>query len=150
MSIMRKFLIGMTLLGTTVAVTPVAAQNYGGYGYDQGYHQSNQRLQQIGQRIARLTQRGAISQRESYSLRREYAYLVRLDRNLQRGGLSRWERQELNRRTQLLAQRVRQTRNDGRWNDDRRYDDRDDRRDDRREWRGRDDDDDDRYDDDDD
>jgi len=144
---MRKFVIGMALLGATVAVTPVAAQDYRGYGYEQGYNQGGQRLYQIGQRIERLTQRGAITRRESYSLRREYAYLVQLERRLQRGGLNRWERQELNRRTQLLAQRVRQERNDGQWNDGRGYDGDDGRYDDRREWRGGDDND--RYDDDD-
>lgn len=140
---MRKFVIGLALAGATVAVTPVAAQDYGrGYGYNGGYQQTSQRLYQIGDRIDRLAERGAISRQEAYSLRREYTYLLRLDQRLRRGGLNRWERQELGRRTQMLAQRVRQERQDGRWNDRRGYGD-DGRYDDRREWRG---DDDDRYD----
>lgn len=143
---MRTFMIGMALAGASVAVTPVAAQDYGrgyGYGYNGGYQETSQRLYRIGDRIDRLAERGAISRREAYSLRREYTYLLRLDRRLQRGGLSRWERQELNRRTRSLAQRVRHERNDRRWNDDRGYHGRDWRDDDRRHWRGDDDDDDD-------
>ncbi len=143
---MRKLILSIAMLGSVVAAAPAMAQDYRGQpgyhqedrddryhqddrGYrddDRGYGYSNdpsQRLRQIGVRIQRNIQAGRLSGRESYALRREYAYLVSLDRRLNVGGLTRWERRTLDQRTSLLATRLQQYRGNG-------YDDRGGRRDD--------------------
>jgi len=112
---MRKFILSIALLGSVAVAAPAMAQDYrgqGGYnggqynnGYNKGYNngggynQSSARLRQIGVRIDRNIRSGTLNRREAYALRREYANLVALDRRLSRGGLTRWERQTLDNRT---------------------------------------------------
>ncbi len=131
---MRSLIIALVTLGSVAAAAPAAAQYYPndrdgyGYGNDRGYNRES--LQQLASRIDRGIRNGSISQREGYGLRRELNQLYALDRRLRRDGLTRWERNELDRRTDALSRRVRWERNDGGWRDNGRYD--------RDDWRGRD------------
>ena len=50
---------------------------------------------------------------EAARLRSEFGSLVRLEANYRRGGLSRWERDDLNRRFDRLAAQIRNERRDG-------------------------------------
>ena len=137
---MRKLVLGLALLGSAIA-TPALAQDYGryGYGYYQGYgsygdrqYRSTARLRDIGWQIERGIRSGAIAGREAWVVRREYGYLVGLDRQLSYGGQSRWEARRLDDRIDALERRVRFFRtNDYRYGYDGRlgaYGDRD--------WRG--------------
>ncbi len=136
---MRKLILSVAVLGSALAAVPALAQDYRGQsiyqqddrgfrdndrGYGNGYgNQSSHRLRQIGFRIDRNIQAGRLSTREAYALRREYNNLVSLDRRLRAGGLTRWERNTLDQRTNLLATRLQQYRGNG-------YDDRGGRGDD--------------------
>jgi len=157
---MRTLMMTLAALSATAAAAPAAAQYYPddrasqGYRYDRGYDQGYNRnsLQQLGWRIDRGIRNGSISGREAYGLRRELNQLTVLDRRLRQGGLTRWERTELDRRTDALARRVRFERNDGGWRNDNGYGNdqwRDRNRGDGRHYdrRGDDDNDNDRYDD---
>ena len=108
-------------------------QNYGhNGGYDGEYIPVSRRLDRIDERIDRGVRQGDLTRREADLLRRDFQDLVRLEARYRYDGFSRWEREDLARRTQGLAQRVRYERqdpedrgdrygrNDGRY-DDRRY-----------------------------
>ncbi len=151
---MRKLVLTIALLGSAVAATPALAQDYRGQpgyqqgsdygrgdpretdrnrGYnddrgfndDRGYNNSTAQLRQIGFRIERNVRAGTLTGREAFALRREYSYLVSLDRRLSYGHASRWERESLNRRTAMLAHRLQQYRGndyaDLRYGNDRGY-----------------------------
>ncbi len=126
---MRKMMIAIAALGVAVTAAPAMAQGYGDRGGWQGqrgdrYERGD--IQQIGQRIERLAGTRQISPREAMGLRRDYRYLVQLERRYQHNGLNRAERNDLDRRTDALQRRLRYERNDGNG-----YNGRDDRRDDR-------------------
>ncbi|MNN78720.1 hypothetical protein D3C81_1952980 [compost metagenome] len=53
-----------------------------------------------------------MSSREASRLKGELNSLVRLERQYQQGGLTRWERQDLDRRYDRLSAKVRYERND--------------------------------------
>ncbi len=55
---------------------------------------------------------GSLSRREARRLETELSQLVRLERNYLRGGLTRWERNDLDRRYDRLAMQVRMERRD--------------------------------------
>lgn len=134
---MRKLILSIALLGSAAAAMPASAQDYRGqtgynngygqnYGYNNGgYNQSSQRLRQIGWQIERGVRSGQLNGREAFALRREYSYLVQLDRRLSQGGQTRWERATLNQRTANLEVRLRQYQSTGYGNQGRGYDDRD-------------------------
>lgn len=137
---MRKLILTIAMLGSAVAVTPALAQDYRGqqgyqqdraYDRDQGRgfdqrrgYDSTAQLRQIGVRIDRNIRAGNLTRREAVALRREYAYLVQLDRKLSYGRASRWESATLDRRTALLERRLQQYRSndygDLRYGDNRR------------------------------
>ncbi|MET4682427.1 hypothetical protein [Brevundimonas faecalis] len=114
---------------TAVASTalPAAAQSYDrhgpsrGHGYEQDYRGWNpisQRKHNLERRIDRGVHTRQLSYREASRLKDELNGLVRLERNYMRGGLTRWERQDLNRRYDSLSAKVRYERRD---NDGRRW-----------------------------
>lgn len=132
---MRKPFLTAAVLGSVVATAaPALAQDYRyqpGYdtarGYDRdydrddyrrgyddrggyGYGDTTARLRQIGIRIDRNINRGTLTRTEAVALRREYNYLVSLDRRVSYGQASRWEASSLARRTALLQQRLGQYR----------------------------------------
>jgi len=120
--------LALTLAAGAVAM-PAAAQNYSrddtrhsSRDDDRRYNQANwqninQRQANLDRRIDRGIQTGALSRREAGRLRGEFNALARLEQNYRRGGLTQWERADLDRRFDRLAAQIRYERRD---NDNRR------------------------------
>ena len=137
---MKKVLLSVVAATTLAAALPALAQPYGNaYGHpsnrgydDRGYNQHwtpmAQRIDRLDERIQRGVERGALTRGEARRLRMQLFSLVRLENQYRQGGLNGWERQDLDRRFDMLRMQIREERRDG----DRRYDRRD--RDDRRGW----------------
>lgn len=138
---MKKALIPVLAIAAASVAVPAAAQNYDRYDryerndrdrhdrydrrdrderYDRGdRYQNHGRWQSIAQRKYQLDRRidvgvrnGSLSRREASRLQAELNSLVRLERNYMRGGLTRWERDDLDRRYDRLAFQIRIERRD--------------------------------------
>ena len=124
----KKALIpALAMVAASVAV-PAAAQSYGhGRDYrdndryeqrgDYGWQSINQRQYQLDRRIDQGVRNGSLTRREAGRLRAEFGQLVRLEAQYRRGGLNRWERNDLDQRFDRLSARIRYERHD---RDDRR------------------------------
>lgn len=111
------------VLAATVAATalPAAAQAYDRHGpsrglaYEQnhgGWQSVSQRKYSLDRRIDQGVRTRQLSSREASRLKDELNGLVRLERNYMRGGLTRWERQDLDRRYDRLSAKIRLERRD--------------------------------------
>ena len=118
---MKTLLIPALAVAVASAALPAAAQSYDRHGpsrgpsYEQNYNGWNaiaQRKYNLDRRIDRGVQTRQLSYREASRLKDELNSLVRLERQYQRGGLTRWERQDLDRRYDRLSAKVRYERND--------------------------------------
>lgn len=130
----KKALIpALALVAASVAL-PAAAQSYGhdrgGRDHDRyeqrderGWQSINQRQYQLDRRIDQGVRNGSLTRREAGRLRAEFGQLVRLEAQYRRGGLNRWERNDLDQRFDRLSARIRYERRD----DDRRGRDHDGR-----------------------
>ncbi len=122
---MRKFLISAAIVTAVAATAPATAQR-GEYYPRHGYAHNDygrdipQQLGQLADRIERARDRRLISSGEARSLRKQLERIDDRYDDYRRGGLTRWEHQELQQRIQDLRQRVRYERQEGR--EDRRYD----------------------------
>ena len=118
---MKKLLIPALAVAVASAALPAAAQSYDrhgpsrGHGYEQdhrGWNAISQRKYNLDRRIDRGVQSRQLSYREASRLRDELDSLVRLERGYMRGGRTRWEREDLDRRYDRLSAKVRYERND--------------------------------------
>ena len=126
---MKKALIPVLAIAAASVAVPAAAQNYDRYDryerndrdrYDRDDRYENHgRWQSIAQRKYQLDRRidvglrnGSLSRREAGRLSAELNALVRLERSYMRGGLTRWERSDLDRRYDRLAVQIRIERRD--------------------------------------
>lgn len=122
---MKKLLIPLLAVAVASAALPAAAQSYGGAydrhapsrgpSYEQNYNgwQSvTQRKYNLDRRIDQGVRSRQLSSREASRLKGELNSLVRLEHQYQRGGLTRAERNELDRRYDRLSAKVRSERND--------------------------------------
>jgi len=119
---MKKALIPVLAIAAASVAVPAAAQNYDRYDrHDRGdrYEQNRGGWQSISQRKYQLDRRidvgirnGALSRREATRLQTQLNSLIRLERSYMRGGLTRWERDDLDRRYDRLAVQVRMERRD--------------------------------------
>lgn len=123
---MKKMLIPVLAVAAVSATAlPAAAQSHDRYGpsrgpgYGHGYEQNhggwqsiNQRKYNLDRRIDQGERNRQISRREAIGLRAELNDLVRLEARYMRDGLSRWERQDLDRRYDRLAAKIRYERRD--------------------------------------
>ena len=118
---MKKLLIPALAVAIASAALPAAAQSYDrhapsrGHGYEQnygGWNSITQRKHSLDRRIDRGVETRRLSYREAARLKDELNSLVRLERDYMRGGLTRWERQDLDRRYDRLSDKVRYERND--------------------------------------
>ena len=117
---MRKFIIPAVVLAAVAsAALPAAAQSYGHHGrppvHQAGYgswQSINARQDNLDRRIDRGVRTGQLSRREANRLRGEFNGLLRLEANYRRGGLTAWERNDLDRRFDRLSAQVRYERND--------------------------------------
>lgn len=127
---MKKALIPVLALAAAAVAVPAAAQNYDRHDRNDRYERNHdrddyrnwqsisQRKYQLDRRIDNGLRNGSLSRREAGRLKTELNSLVRLERSYLRGGLTRWERSDLDRRYDRLAVQVRIERRD---RDDRRY-----------------------------
>ena len=113
---MKKALIPVLAIAAASVAVPAAAQNYDrGDRYVQnhgGWQSISQRKYQLDRRIDNGLRNGALSRREAGRLSAELNSLVRLERSYMRGGLTRWERTDLDRRYDRLAVQIRMERRD--------------------------------------
>ena len=77
-----------------------------------GWYGESGRLQELGRRIEAGARSGQLSRAEASRLRSEHTFLVQLEQNYRRGGLTNQERLDLNRRFELLASKIRWERRD--------------------------------------
>jgi len=120
----KKMIIpALVLAATSAAAIPAAAQSYhgpnhgpnrppvvsAGYG---NWQSINQRQANLDRRIDVGLRNGSLSRREATRLRSEFNSLVRLESQYRRGGLSAWERTDLDRRFDRLSAQIRVERND--------------------------------------
>ena len=134
----KRMLVPALVLAATSAALPAAAQSWGpqdrghdrsydrGYerdsnrGHDRGYQNTgygnwqsiNQRQDQLDRRIDRGVRNGSLSRREAGRLRAEFYAIARLEASYRRGGLSGWERADLDRRFDRLSAQIRMERRD--------------------------------------
>ena len=116
---MKKALIPLLAIAAASVAVPAAAQHYDRYDrgdrYEQnrgGWRSISNRKYQLDRRIDVGIRNGALSRREARGLQTQLNSLIRLERNYLRGGLTRWERNDLDRRYDRLAVRVRVERRD--------------------------------------
>ena len=128
----------LALVAASVAL-PAAAQSYG-YGdrdhrdgrggrYEQdhrggrddyrggrddyrGWQSINQRQANLDRRIDQGVRNGQLSRREAVRLRSEFNQIARLEARYRRGGLTQWERADLDRRFDRLSAQIRSERRD--------------------------------------
>ena len=119
---MKTMMIPALVLAAASVAVPAAAQSYGpnhgpnrppvaGPGYN-NWQSINQRQAQLDRRIDQGVRSGQLSRREATRLRSEFNSLVRLETQYRRGGLSAWERTDLDRRFDRLSAQIRVERND--------------------------------------
>jgi hypothetical protein len=75
----------------------------------------NERQQRLDTRIDRGVQRGDLTRREAFRLRREMNDVARLEHRYRANGLSNWERADLDRRFDRVASQIRFQRHDNQY-----------------------------------
>ena len=120
---MKKMLVpALVLAAVSAAALPAAAQNYnrpaqsqsqnhGAQNYG-GWQSINVRQANLDRRIDQGVRNGQLSRREATRLRSDFNALLRLETNYRRGGLTAWERNDLDRRFDRLSAQIRNERND--------------------------------------
>lgn len=121
---MKTMLVpALVLAAVSATALPAAAQSHGhgrpAPGYNQPQHNNYGHWQSINMRQANLDRRidvgvrnGQLTRREATRLRSEFNALARLEANYRRGGLSAWERADLDRRFDRLSAQIRNDRRD--------------------------------------
>jgi hypothetical protein len=116
---MKKALIPVLAIAAASVAVPAMAQNHDRHDRGDRYEQNYGGWQSISQRKFQLDRRidvglrnGSLSRREASRLQTQLNSLVRLERTYARGGLTRWERNDLDRRYDQLAVQVRMERRD--------------------------------------
>ena len=117
---MKKILLSIAAVSAIAAAVPAAAsaQSYGyDRGPDRGYDRGHQDVG--GDRVARLDQRidvgirsGGLSRNEAWRLKGDLRETARLEARYRRGGLSGWERADLDRRYDRISAQIRYERHD--------------------------------------
>ena len=122
---MRKLIVPAIVLAAVSVAAPSFAQSYhrpgpppppphhgaqhAGYG---AWQSINARQANLDRRIDQGVRNGQLSRREAVRLRGEFSSILRLEANYRRGGLTAWERQDLDRRFDRLSAQIRNERND--------------------------------------
>lgn len=77
-----------------------------------GWVNINQRQAQLDRRIDQGLRSGQLTRNEAYRLRSEFQTIARLETRYRINGLSQWERADLDRRFDVLSDRIRDERSD--------------------------------------
>ena len=113
---MRKFIVPAVVLAAASVAAPSFAQSYhrpAPQAVSYGSWQSiNARQANLDRRIDQGVRNGQLSRREATRLRGEFNGLLRLEANYRRGGLTAWERQDLDHRFDRLSAQIRYERRD--------------------------------------
>lgn len=102
---MKKLTILLASLSVAATALPAASASA------QAWQGINARQGQLEARIDQGVRSGALNRNEAQRLRQEYRGLVNLEARYRRGGLTQWERNDLNRRYDVLAAKIRYDRN---------------------------------------
>ena len=118
---MRKLIVPAIVLAAVSVAAPSFAQSYhspapphhgaqhAGYG---AWQSINARQANLDRRIDQGVRNGQLSRREATRLRGEFNSILRLEANYRRGGLTAWERTDLDRRFDRLSAQIRNERRD--------------------------------------
>ena len=126
---MKKILLSIAAVTAVAAAVPAVASAQA-YGYDRGPDRGYDRGYQDvgGDRVARLDQRidvgirnGALTRNEAWRLKGDLRETARLESRYRRGGLSGWERADLDRRYDRISAQIRYERHDRDYGYGRRY-----------------------------
>ena len=118
---MKKIVLSALALAAASVALPAAAQDYGrnphndrGPRYEQPVRWESivQRKYNLDRRIDQGVRTGQLSRRDATRLRSEFNSLLRLEANYRRGGLTAWERNDLDRRFDRLSANIRYERRD--------------------------------------
>jgi hypothetical protein len=121
---MKTLLVpALVVAAISAAALPAAAQSYGPRAHAQAqvhanWQPINVRQANLDRRIDQGLRNGQLSRREAVRLRGDFNSLLRLEANYRRGGLTAWERTDLDRRFDRLSAQIRVERRD---RDNRRY-----------------------------
>jgi len=131
---MKKILLSIAAVSAVAAAVPAvaSAQSYGydrghepGYerGYDRGDRQDygRDRVARLDDRIERGVRSGGLTRNEAWRLKGELRETARLEARYRRGGLTGWEREDLDRRYDRISAQIRYERHDRDYRDGRRY-----------------------------
>lgn len=116
----KKMLVpALVLVSVSAAALPAAAQSHNRPGQNQAHGQNhagwqaiNLRQTSLDRRIDQGVRNGQLSRREATRLRGEFSSLLRLEAGYRRGGLTAWERTDLDRRFDRLSAQIRDERRD--------------------------------------
>lgn len=115
----RKALIPALAAASVAVALPAAAEAQSYSARHAGWTSINQRQDNLDRRIDVGIRNGQLNRREATRLRGEFYALARLENHYRRGGLTRWERTDLDRRFDRLSAQIRFERRDrqrvGRW-----------------------------------
>lgn len=114
---MKKILLSIAAVSAVAAAVPAvaSAQAYGyDRGPDRGYHQDvgGDRVARLDQRIDVGIRNGALTRNEAWRLKGDLRETARLESRYRRGGLSGWERADLDRRYDRISAQIRYERHD--------------------------------------
>ena len=113
---MKKILLSIAAVSAIAAAVPAvaSAQAYGydrgpDRGYDRGYNQDvgGDRVARLDDRIDRGIRSGGLTRNEAWRLKGELRETARLESRYRRGGLSGWEREDLDRRYDRISAQIR-------------------------------------------
>ncbi len=110
---MKKLTLMLAGLGIATATVPTVASAQGW----NNWQPINARQANLDRRIDQGIRNRSLTRAEATRLRGEFRQIARLESRYRQGGLSNWERRDLDRRFDALSARVRYERND---RDDRR------------------------------
>lgn len=102
----------MKIVHLAVAALGLAAVAAPGVASAQAWRPINARQAQLDARIDQGIRSGSLNRREAVRLRADFRQLNQLENRYRAGGLSNWERRDLNRRFDVLSARVRYEKHD--------------------------------------
>ena len=104
---MKTLLLSLTAPALLLAAIPTAASAA-------PWQSINARQDRLYQRIDQGIRSGTLDRREAAQVKTQFRGLLNLESRYRRGGLTNWERSDLNRRYDMLSQRVRFEKHDRR------------------------------------
>jgi Ni/Co efflux regulator RcnB len=123
---MKKILLSIAAVSAVAAAVPAvaSAQSYGpdrgpdryergpDRGPDRGYGHGGDRVARLDERIDMGIRNGGLNRNEAWRLKGELRETARLQAHYRRGGLSGWERADLDRRFDRISTQIRYERHD--------------------------------------